>query len=435
MEGERVVVVGGGVIGVVTAFTLLATSPKARVTLVERNSGVGQECSYQNGGVLAYSSCDVWPKPAFAWDFFKGVWDGEGKFQHNWRNLLRPSFWVWSVRMLWNCRKSVWEENSASLWKLGQASYQLHSAFRLLYGNKLTTDYNYLYPGTLVLYHKNSDFVTDQERGQRLNQTLAQRFVYFPTKKQCAELEPEIEHLKSDVIGCGRNLLETICSHDSYNMTLAYKEIGKKLGLEVVESAEVVGFRKEGNRVKAVQMEDGKEVEGDKFIICAGIQSRELGRKLGWTPPLWAVKGYTMDASSPRHSISTVLHPKGHFDPYLVPHSNGLRYSYFAEFTSEDDNFTDPKKASQLEKMLTDYTGFSDLEFSRQRACLRPVSCDDLPIIGLFPGLENVYLNIGQGSRGSLLSFGSAMLCTELVLGSQSPSIDPAPFSPKRFYI
>ena len=429
------VVIGGGVVGVTTAFTILANSPRAKVTLLERNSGVGQECSYQNGAVLSYSSCDVWPKPSFAWDFVKGIWDGDAKFQHNWKNLLRPSFWMWSLRMLWNCRKSVWEENSQALWKLGQASYQLHAAFRTLYQDKLPVDYNYKYPGTLFLYHSNADFVAGQERGQVLNKTLAQKFVFFPSRKQCAELEPQVEHLQTSVIGCGRNTLETIASHDSYNMTLAYEGIAKNLGLQVLCSADVAGFKVDGKRVKSVTLADGREVEGDKFVICAGMQARELGGKLGWTPPLWAVKGYTMDVSSKQHPITSVLHPSGPFGPYLVPNAAGVRYSYFAEFTAEDDTWTDPAKAQKAESLLKTYTGFQDLEFTRQRACLRPVSCDDLPIIGQFPGLENVYLNIGQGSRGSLLSFGSAMLCAEIVTGSQSPSIDPAPFSPSRFYL
>jgi D-amino-acid dehydrogenase len=138
---------------------------------------------------------------------------------------------------------------------------------------------------------------------------------------------------------------------------------------------------------------------------------------------------------SKQHPSTSVLNLSGLFGPYLVPSVAGVRYSYFAEFTAEDDTWTDPAKAQKAENLLKTYTGFQDLEFTRQRACLRPVSCDDLPIIGKFPGLENVYLNVGQGSRGSLLSFGSAMLCAELVTGSQSPSIDPAPFSPSRFYL
>jgi glycine/D-amino acid oxidase-like deaminating enzyme len=47
----------------------------------------------------------------------------------------------------------------------------------------------------------------------------------------------------------------------------------------------------------------------------------------------------------------------------------------------------------------------------------RPMSIDNLPIIGKFPVVENVYLNTGHGSRGSIYSFGSAKLISEIVLG------------------
>ena len=44
---------------------------------------------------------------------------------------------------------------------------------------------------------------------------------------------------------------------------------------------------------------------------------------------------------------------------------------------------------------------------------LRPVSPDDLPILGRIPRYKNLFVNAGQGSKGMTLSFGSAKILSE----------------------
>ena len=46
MEGDRVIVIGGGVIGVMSAFMLKYKYPASSVLLLEKRSQVGQECSF-----------------------------------------------------------------------------------------------------------------------------------------------------------------------------------------------------------------------------------------------------------------------------------------------------------------------------------------------------------------------------------------------------
>ena len=57
----RVIVLGGGVVGVTTAFFLLQDGHE--VTLVERQPGVARECSHANGGFVAISQAVPWSAP------------------------------------------------------------------------------------------------------------------------------------------------------------------------------------------------------------------------------------------------------------------------------------------------------------------------------------------------------------------------------------
>jgi glycine/D-amino acid oxidase-like deaminating enzyme len=54
----KVMLLGGGVIGVTTAYYLLKDGHEVR--LIERQAGVARECSHANGGFVAISQAVPW---------------------------------------------------------------------------------------------------------------------------------------------------------------------------------------------------------------------------------------------------------------------------------------------------------------------------------------------------------------------------------------
>ena len=66
------------------------------------------------------------------------------------------------------------------------------------------------------------------------------------------------------------------------------------------------------------------------------------------------------------------------------------------------------------------------------RVGLRPVSDDDLPVIGALPGADNVYVASGHGANGLLLGPVSGRVIADLV-GDRAPAVDLTSFSPGRF--
>jgi glycine/D-amino acid oxidase-like deaminating enzyme len=61
---------------------------------------------------------------------------------------------------------------------------------------------------------------------------------------------------------------------------------------------------------------------------------------------------------------------------------------------------------------------------------VRPMSPDERPLIG--PLRDGLFVATGHGSEGVILAGGTGTLVADLVTGT-SPSIDPAPFDPRRF--
>ncbi|MGQ3058275.1 MAG: NAD(P)/FAD-dependent oxidoreductase, partial [Nevskia sp.] len=62
----------------------------------------------------------------------------------------------------------------------------------------------------------------------------------------------------------------------------------------------------------------------------------------------------------------------------------------------------------------------------------RPMTPDDLPIIGRAPGLANLTLATGHGMLGVSLSAITGQLVSELLTG-RPPSLDLAPYAASRF--
>ena len=65
---------------------------------------------------------------------------------------------------------------------------------------------------------------------------------------------------------------------------------------------------------------------------------------------------------------------------------------------------------------------------------LRPVSPDDCPMIGVSGVYENLYYNVGHGSRGVALSGGSGKMLADMMSGGKGKEgLDYRLFDPKRF--
>jgi D-amino-acid dehydrogenase len=62
----------------------------------------------------------------------------------------------------------------------------------------------------------------------------------------------------------------------------------------------------------------------------------------------------------------------------------------------------------------------------------RPMSRDDIPLIGRAPGHRHLWLATGHGMMGVGMSAGTGQLMADMIQG-RAPAIDPTPFDPARF--
>jgi D-amino-acid dehydrogenase len=73
----------------------------------------------------------------------------------------------------------------------------------------------------------------------------------------------------------------------------------ERLGVEMLWETEVSGFEVEGGALRAVKTSRG-QVEGHEVVLCGGVWSAEMAKKLGLKLPMQAGKGYSLTLANPK---------------------------------------------------------------------------------------------------------------------------------------
>lgn len=175
---------------------------------------------------------------------------------------------------------------------------------------------------------------------------------------------------------------------------------------------------------------DGRRHRAGHLVIAAGAWSHRLAAQLGDRIPLETERGY-----------NTTL-PQGAFDLRLQlffadhgfvasPLSSGVRIGGAVELGGLDRP-PDYRRAKAMLKKAQRFLPALKTEGGREWMGYRPSLPDSLPVIGRSTPSPHVLYAFGHGHLGLTQAAATGHLISQLV-GAQSPSIDLAPFDPRRF--
>ena len=105
----RIVVLGAGLIGVLTAYYLAKDGHE--VVVVDRQADVGLETSFANGALITPSTSDSWAAPGTPQKILK--WLGREDAPLLLRPRAFPGITRWGLSFLANCRASSRARNAA----------------------------------------------------------------------------------------------------------------------------------------------------------------------------------------------------------------------------------------------------------------------------------------------------------------------------------
>ncbi|MCC5478234.1 glycine oxidase ThiO [Streptomyces barringtoniae] len=191
------------------------------------------------------------------------------------------------------------------------------------------------------------------------------------------------------------------------------------------------------DRAAGVTLADGTGLRAEQVVLAAGSMSGRLaGVPEALLPPVRPVKGQVLRLTVPRRyapflsrTVRAIVRG-GHV--YLVPRENG---ELVVGATSEELGWDTTVTAGGVYELLRDahelVPGITELPLTETRAGLRPGSPDNAPLLGP-SGLDGLVLATGHYRNGVLLTPVTGDAMAEVLAGGRLPE-EARPFTPQRF--
>ena len=200
-------------------------------------------------------------------------------------------------------------------------------------------------------------------------------------------------------------------------------------GVEVDRSRRVTGFSSRGGTVNAVRTERGR-VLTDAVVIAAGAWSGALARELRFRMPLQAGKGYSFSVDLVTSPSTPLYLLEGRVA--LTGMAGRVRCAGMMELSGVDPR-VDPRRLRALARHASAYLREwpGDDAVTDAWAGLRPMTPDGLPVIGFVPGSSNALVATGHAMLGVTLGPTTGEAIADLLDGKEDERL--VPFSPDRF--
>ena len=409
-----VLVLGGGVIGLACAYYLLGSGRK--VTVIDQGA-VGSGSSHGNCGTLTPSHAMPLAMPGVIGTALKWLFRADAPLRI--RPSLDPGLLRWLLAFARRCNWSDFSSTSAIKAPFLVRSCELIAELV----ERESMDCEFERRGTLYAYRDAAAFASSGW----LPRALAEVGIDIEALDG-AQVEAREPALKPGVAGGYFNPGDAQLRPDRYVAELARAVRGR--GGELQEQTRIESIERQGNRIARIRTTHGDYSARD--VVCAlGAWSPMVGRQLGLRLPIQPGKGYSITYSRPRNCPRVPLVLK-EASVCVTAWNSGYRLGSTMEFAGYDSSLN-RKRLDALRRAAAAYLHNPEgPEVREEWYGWRPMTPDDLPIIGSVPGIDNLCLATGHGMLGVTMSALTGVLVSEL-LGKRETSIDTTPFSVRRF--
>ena len=407
----KTLVLGGGVVGVTTAYYLAKAGHE--VTLVEQQEALGLEATSGNAGIIAPGHSFAWASPRAPRMLWQSLRGAETAIRV--RLSADPQLVAWGLRFLRECTSERARRNTLVKLRLCQYSQgvlnELVRAEGIQY-HAITRGALYLHRDPVELEAGIKKMALLAEHGQKQEILDAAAL---------ARLEPAFEPVKAKIAGAIRDVGDS--SGDSRVFSEELGRIARdKHGLSIRLGTRVTALRAEADRVDGVVTSAGL-LTADNYVLALGVGAAGVARTAGVRLPIYPAKGYSSTFPLKPGGLAPTI--SGVDEQWLVGWSRlgeRLRLTSTAEFAGYDWGWT-PRDFNNILRLARDlFPDAADYGRGEFRACLRPMTPDGPPILGLGRH-RNLIFNCGHGHMGWTMACGTARIVADIA-GGRMPEID-----------
>lgn len=413
----EVIIIGGGIIGLSSAFYLQEAG--YAVTVIDRTD-MQQGCSYGNAGYVCPSHFVPLAEPGIVRQGLKWMLDPKSPF------YIRPTLSSSIIRWGWQFMKSATKAHVACsavpLRDIALLSKRLYEEWSRIPG----LDFSYEPHGMLELFNT-AENVHHAEQTVRNAHALGieARLVDRQTLQQ---MEPD-----TPVNALGALYFPGDAQLYPNQLMQSLLQYLRQRGVRIETGQEVTGFIKERNTIKGIKT-NTRLHNTDHVVIAAGVWSAALARQLKLNIPMVGGRGYSVTFEDApykfRHSL-ILSEARVAISPM---NGNKIRFGGTMEITGLDA----PPRMQRVEGILASvkrYFPAYDIPLPAPEKVwygYRPCSADGLPHIGRLEYYRNMTVATGHSMLGISLGAATGKLVSELVAHTPA-SMDITPFKVERF--
>ncbi|GBE45401.1 glycine oxidase [bacterium BMS3Bbin11] len=355
-DKANTLIIGGGIIGLLTARELVKTGQS--VTVLERNKGVGLESSWAGGGILS---------PLYPWRYPEAV------------NILSA---------------------------YGHKKYPKLAAdlFRAT-----GVDPEYVRSGHLVLNTEEYDQAKKWSREFSRKVSYNQKAQFFSriNNKEIARIEPEVaENFLNAFWFPAMGQIRNPCLMKSLIKDLIQK------GVKIITRANVEKINTAAGKVVSVETSVGKK-SAENYLIAAGAWSALLLKDTGVSLDVEPVRGQMILFRAEPERLRTIIMNNG---KYLIPRRDGhILAGSTLEYVGFNKEITDSAYSELWQAAVNMVPFLENAPVVNQWAGLRPGSTNGIPTIDRHPEFGNLVICTGHFRNGVIIGLGSARIAAELI--------------------
>ena len=415
----KTLVLGGGVVGVTTAYFLAKAGHE--VTILEEKDGLGLEASAGNAGIIAPGHSFAWASPRAPAMLLRSLRGDETAIRV--RLAPDPHLYTWGLRFLRECTATRARRNTLIKLRLCQYSQGVLNELARTEG----IEYDAIAQGALYLYRDPAELEAGVKKMALLSEHGQKQEILDATA--VAKIDPVFEPVKTRIAGAIHDLGDA--SGDSRLFTERLGALCRdRLGVSVKLGSRIIALRSGGDRIDGVVTNDGI-LTADSYVLALGVGSAIVARTAGVSLPIYPAKGYSSTFPLRPGGLAPTI--PGVDERWLVAWSrfgDRLRLTSTAEFAGYDWSWT-PRDFNNILRFARDvFPEAVDYDRGEYRACLRPMTPDGPPVLGLGRH-RNLFFNSGHGHMGWTMACGTARIVADL-MSSRMPELDLEGLTPRR---
>ena len=415
----KVLVLGGGVIGVASAYYLAKAGHE--VELVDRQSGPALETSFANAGEVSPGYSAPWAGPGVPLKAIKWM-----LMQHSplviWP-MLDPAMWRWGAMMLANCTERAYALNKSRMVPIAEYSRDCLKALRADTG----IGYDDRAQGTLQLFRTQKQL--DGIGGDVA--VLKQYGVPFEVldREGFCKVEPALRLTQHKFVGALR--LPGDETGDCFKFSNKLAEMAAGLSVQFRWNTRIESLQVGGTGITGVHTDAGL-LKADRVVLALGSHSPQLLAPVGIRIPVYPVKGYsiTVPITDAQYAPESTIMDETH-KVAVTRLGDRIRVGGTAELAGYSLNLREPRRAT-LDHVVTDlFPKGGDITKATFWCGLRPMTPDGTPIIGPTP-VKNLLLATGHGTLGWTMACGTGRVIADMVSG-RTTDIDVSGLAMSRY--